>query len=119
MDRRQMSRQRCARVVGRGANAAHSQHGPFHRGADARPAPQDVAGLLAAANATKQSGPYTDFDPDSGSWATPGTVTCAEFEKLRAVVGDFVTGMQRQIEFSRFPAHHAGRRNRVAGIRGR
>lgn len=64
---------------------------------------QDVAWLLASANAGKQSGLYTDFDPDSGSWTAPGNVTSAGFEKVRAVAGDFVAATQRQIdEFTRF-----------------
>jgi hypothetical protein len=33
---------------------------------------QDLARLLALANAKKQSGFYTDFDPDSGSWTLRG-----------------------------------------------
>jgi hypothetical protein len=51
---------------------------------------RDVAWLLAPANAGKQPGLYTDFDPDFSSWTAPGTVTSAEFEKIRAVAGDFV-----------------------------
>jgi hypothetical protein len=61
---------------------------------------QEVAGLLATANAGKQAGLYTGFDPGSGSWTTPGTVTSAGFEKIRVVVGGLVAGTQRQIDES-------------------
>lgn len=69
---------------------------------------EELRGLLAAANSAKQAGFYSDFDPDSGSWSSPGSVTEAEFAKIRALIGDYVTETQRQFdEFTRYRA--AGR----------
>jgi AbiV family abortive infection protein len=69
---------------------------------------EELRGLLAAANSAKQVGLYSDFDPDSGSWSSPGSVTEAEFAKIRALIGDYVTETQRQFdEFTRYRA--AGR----------
>ena len=59
---------------------------------------QELHGLLAAANSAKQAGFYSDFDPDSGSWASPGGVTEVEFAKIRTLVGDYVTETQRQFD---------------------
>ena len=69
---------------------------------------EELRGLLAAANSAKQAGLYSDFDPDSGSWSSPGSVTEAEFAKIRALIGDYVTETQRQFDdFTRYRA--AGR----------
>ncbi len=69
---------------------------------------EELRGLLASANSAKQAGFYSDFDPDSGSWSSPGSVTEAEFAKIRALIGDYVTETQRQFdEFTRYRA--AGR----------
>jgi AbiV family abortive infection protein len=57
---------------------------------------REFAGLLNSANARKQAGFYTDFDPDSGSWSSPSAVSEAEFGKIRALVGQFVVETQRQ-----------------------
>jgi len=51
--------------------------------------------FLTMANSSKQAGFYTDFDPDSGSWSSPGSVTEAEFAIIRALIGDYVTETQR------------------------
>lgn len=61
-----------------------------------------LRGLLAAADSAKQTGFYTDFDPDTGSWSSPGSVTEAEFAEIGVLVGDYVTETQRQFdEFTR------------------
>ena len=66
---------------------------------------EELAGLLAAANRRKQAGFYSDFDPDSGSWSSPGSVTEAEFAKIRALIGDYMNETQRQLdEFTRYRA---------------
>ena len=66
---------------------------------------EELAGLLAAANSWKQVGFYSDFNPDSGSWSSPGSVTDAEFAKIRALIGDYVSETQRQLdEFTRYRA---------------
>lgn len=63
----------------------------------------ELAELLAAANSWKQVGLYSDFDPDSGEWSSPGSVTDAEFAKIRALIGSYVTETQRQLdEFTRY-----------------
>jgi AbiV family abortive infection protein len=59
---------------------------------------EELRGLLAAANSAKQAGFYSDFDPDSGLWSSPGNVTAAEFAKIRALIGDYVTETQRQFD---------------------
>ena len=58
----------------------------------------ELAGLLGSANARKQAGFYTDFDPDSGSWSAPAAVSDAEFGKIRALVGQYVAETQRQTD---------------------
>jgi AbiV family abortive infection protein len=71
--------------------------------ADERATLQTLADLVASANARKQAGFYTDFDPESGCWSTPGTVSGTEFRKIRTLVGGFVTETQRQTsEFMSF-----------------
>lgn len=63
----------------------------------------ELAELLAAANSWKQAGFYSDFDPDSGEWSSPGSVTAAEFAKIRALIGSYVAETQRQLdEFARY-----------------
>jgi AbiV family abortive infection protein len=65
----------------------------------------ELTGLLDAANCWKQVGFYSDFDPDSGSWSSPGTVTEAEFAKIRALIGEFMNETQRQLDdFTRYRA---------------
>ncbi len=65
----------------------------------------ELAGMLTEANSWKQAGFYSDFDPDSGEWSSPGSVTDAEFVKIRALIGGFVTETQRQLdEFTRYRA---------------
>lgn len=59
---------------------------------------EELHALLAGANAAKQAGFYSDFDPDSGSWSSPTCVTEAEFAKFRALIGDYVTETQRQFD---------------------
>lgn len=59
---------------------------------------KELAGLLGAANAGKQAGFCSDFDPESGSWSSPGSVTEAEFAKIRALIGDYVSETQRQLD---------------------
>jgi hypothetical protein len=58
----------------------------------------ELAGLLDAANGWKQAGFYSDFDPDSGSWSSPGSVTEADFAKIRALIGEYVSETQRQLD---------------------
>ena len=58
------------------------------------------------ANAGKQAGFYSDFDPDSGSWSSPRSVTGAEFAKIRALIADYVTETQRQLD--EFTRHRPG-----------
>ena len=68
------------------------------------PDAQDVAKiarlreLLAEANSAKQVGFYTDFDPGSGSWASPASVTEVEFAEMRGLISDYVTETQRQFD---------------------
>ena len=70
---------------------------------------EQLADLLASANAGKQAGFYTDFDPNSGSWTSPGTVSSAEFAKIRTLIGDYVGETQRQIDdFRSFRSTAAG-----------
>jgi len=65
----------------------------------------ELTGLLDAANCWKQAGFYSDFDPDSGSWSSPGSVTEAEFAKIRALIGEFMNETQRQLDdFTRYRA---------------
>jgi AbiV family abortive infection protein len=59
---------------------------------------QELAEVVASANDAKQAGFYTDFDPDSGSWSAPATVSDAAFGKIRGIIGDFVTETQRQVD---------------------
>jgi hypothetical protein len=64
---------------------------------------EELAGFLDAANSWKQAGFYSDFDPDLGSWSSPGSVVEAEFAKIRALIGDYVSETQRQLdEFTRY-----------------
>jgi AbiV family abortive infection protein len=64
---------------------------------------KELRGLLTVANSAKQVGFYSDFDPDSGSWSSPGSVTEVEFAGIRALIGDYVTETQRQFdEFMRY-----------------
>ena len=77
------------------------------RSADAEDAAKiaELRGLLAMANSAKQAGFYSDFDPDSGLWWSPGGVTEPEFAKVRTLIGDYVTETQRQFdEFTRYRA---------------
>jgi AbiV family abortive infection protein len=63
----------------------------------------ELAELLVAANSWKQVGFYSDFDPDSGEWSSPGSVTDGEFAKIRALIGSYVIETQRQFdEFTRY-----------------
>jgi hypothetical protein len=65
----------------------------------------ELVGMLTEANSWKQAGFYSDFDPDSGEWSSPDSITDAEFAKIRALIGDFVTETQRQLdEFKRYRA---------------
>lgn len=59
---------------------------------------QALAALLASANAGKQSGLYTDFDPGSGSWTSPAEVSQADFDRIRPLIGDYVAETQRQLD---------------------
>ena len=69
----------------------------------------ELAEFLNSANARKQAGFYTDFDPDSGSWSAPAAVSEAEFGKIRALVGQFVAETQRQTgDFISFRGAAAG-----------
>ena len=64
---------------------------------------QGLAAVLASANAGKQSGLYTDFDPVSGSWTSPADVSRASFDQIRPLAGGYVAETQRQLdEFTSF-----------------
>jgi AbiV family abortive infection protein len=54
--------------------------------------------LAATANAGKQSGFYTDFDPDSGSWSSPAQIGSEEFDEIRELIGQYLDETQRQVE---------------------
>ena len=70
---------------------------------------EEFADLLNSANARKQAGFYTDFDPDSGLWSVPAAVSEPEFGKIHALVGQFVAETQRQTDdFISFRATAAG-----------
>jgi len=63
----------------------------------------ELADLLTSANSWKQAGFYSDFDPDSGEWSSPSSVTAAEFAKIRSLISGYVTETQRQLdEFTRY-----------------
>jgi AbiV family abortive infection protein len=63
----------------------------------------ELAGLLSTVNAGKQAGLYSDFDPESGSWSSPGSVTEAEFAKIRTMIGEYVAETQQQFdEFTQY-----------------
>lgn len=64
---------------------------------------EELRGLLATANSRKQAGFYSDFDPVSGSWSSPDSVTEAEFAKFRTLISDYVSETKRQFdEFTRY-----------------
>jgi hypothetical protein len=64
---------------------------------------EELRGLLTTANSRKQAGFYSDFDPVSGSWSSPGSVTEGEFAKIRTLIGDYVCETKRQFnEFTRY-----------------
>ena len=80
---------------------------------------QELDDLVASANARKQAGFYTDFDPNSAVWSAHSTVSDAEFREIRTLVDDFVAETQRQTsEFMSFwnapagPIPAAGQRRR-------
>ena len=54
--------------------------------------------LLASANAGKQSGFYSDFDPSAGSWTSPADVSRVGFDQIRPLIGDYVTETKRQLD---------------------
>jgi AbiV family abortive infection protein len=56
--------------------------------------------VLGQANVKKQSGFYADFDPETGKWADPRDISRSEFEETRALVGEFITETQRQLDAS-------------------
>jgi len=77
----------------------------------------ELATLLATANSGKQAGFYSDFDPESGSWSSPGSVTEAKFAKIRALIGDYASETQRQLDD--FTRHRPGLAvTEVTGSRG-
>jgi hypothetical protein len=57
-----------------------------------------LAEVVASANDSKQAGFYTDFDPASGSWSAPGTVSDAMFGKMRTIIAAFIDETQRQLD---------------------
>jgi AbiV family abortive infection protein len=63
----------------------------------------ELLALLVGAERAKQAGFYSDFDPDTGSWSSPGSVTEPEFAKIRALIADYVIETQRQ--FDEFTQH--------------
>lgn len=70
---------------------------------DAVKAVHELLELVNSANDSKQAGFYTDFDPATGSWSTPGTGGSALFGKMRAVIAPFIDETQRQLDdFLRF-----------------
>lgn len=65
----------------------------------------ELLSLLAGADKAKQAGLYSDFDPDTGSWSSPGSVTEPEFEKTRTLIAGYVIETQRQFdEFMQNPS---------------
>jgi AbiV family abortive infection protein len=59
--------------------------------------------LLATADSAKQAGLYSDFDPVSGSWSSPATVTDTDFTEIRGLIGSYVDETKRQLdEFTRY-----------------
>lgn len=70
---------------------------------DADNAVRELVEMVTSANDSKQAGFYTDFDPSSGLWSTPGIVGDALFGKMRAVIAAFIDETQRQLDdFLRF-----------------
>jgi AbiV family abortive infection protein len=59
---------------------------------------RELVEVVSSANDSKQAGFYTDFDPDSGSWSAPGTVSDAVFGKMRAIIAAFIDETQRQLD---------------------
>jgi AbiV family abortive infection protein len=59
---------------------------------------RELAEVVSSANDSKQAGFYTDFDPVSGSWSAPGTVSDAVFGKMRAIIAAFIDETQRQLD---------------------
>jgi AbiV family abortive infection protein len=57
---------------------------------------RELTGLASTANAGKQAGFYSDFDPDSGTWSSPGSLTEADYAKVRVLIGDYISETQRQ-----------------------
>ena len=61
----------------------------------------ELLALLVGAEKAKQAGFYSDFDQDTGSWSSPGSVTESEFAMTRALIAGYVIETQRQFdEFS-------------------
>jgi AbiV family abortive infection protein len=58
----------------------------------------ELLALLVGADKAKQAGFYSDFDPDTGSWSSPVSVTEAEFTKIHVLIADYVTETQRQFD---------------------
>jgi AbiV family abortive infection protein len=64
---------------------------------------RELIGVVSSANDSKKAGFYTDFDPASGSWSSPGTVSDAVFGKMRTIIAAFIDETQRQLDdFMRF-----------------
>ena len=59
---------------------------------------QALDALLASANAGKQSGFYSDFDPSAGSWTSPADVSRVGFDQIRPLIGDYATETKRQLD---------------------
>jgi AbiV family abortive infection protein len=59
---------------------------------------RELIEMVSSANDSKQAGFYTDFDPASGSWSAPGTVSNAVFGKMRAIIAAFIDETQRQLD---------------------
>lgn len=54
--------------------------------------------LLAQAETWKQAGFYSDFDPASGTWLSPASISKADFQQIRGLIGDYLTDTRRQLD---------------------
>jgi hypothetical protein len=59
---------------------------------------QELIGLPSTANIGKQADLYSDFDPASGTWSSPGDITEADYAKVRTLIGDFISETCRQLD---------------------
>jgi hypothetical protein len=46
----------------------------------------------------RQSGLYSGFDPESGTWSSPASVTEAHYARPRVLAGNYISETQRQLD---------------------